>query len=199
MDLISPRHFGTSPKFYSTIESDRMAKDVYRGFMNQNPLRWEKAWKTNRNMPLSGVSRAVYRYKGRLYEALVQTIRQCLADGTLNNVLIISAFHGPTLPSDYLPLYDLTVGDLWSDKVKLKDKWPRWVRECAGNSLRAFLENFEEIHIMVGNEYKPAAIAIKEIMPNIRRHKEAQAFGSQSNTIWGQELNRYLSRVSKRL
>lgn len=182
-------------KFYSTVESDVVAQNIYRGFKYQHPLRWKKAWEVNRDLPLSGISRAIHRYTGRLYENLGPTIRQCLAEGTLTNILIISALHGPTLPSDYLPYYDLTMGDFWRNKVKLKDKWPRWVRKLSGKRMRTFLSNFEEIHIMVGNEYKPTAMAIKEIMPNVKRWQEAQSFGSQSISMWGRELNRCLSML----
>jgi len=184
-------------EFYSAIKSEKVAEDVYVGFKYQNPLRWKKAWKVNAGLPSSGVSRAIFRYTGKLYCEFEQEVLHGLANGTLNNVLIISALHGPTLPSDYLPFYDLTMGDIWSDKTKLKDKWPCWVREQAGNNLKTFLNTFEEIYIMVGNEYKPTAMAIKEIMPIVRRCRVAQPCGSQSNREWGRELNGYLLTLIK--
>ena len=178
--------------FYSSIESEELARDIYRGFKYQNPLRWIKAWKINKGLFSSGASRAVYRYTGKLYRELDCNVLQALADGTLNNVLIISAFHGPTLPTDWIPYYDLTMGDLWSDGLKLKIKWPLWINKYSGDAMRNFLRTFETIYVMVGKEYKPAALAIKKAASNIKKYFEAPSFKSQSGKIWGKMLNLYL-------
>ena len=77
--------------FYSSIHSDVEAQKIYQGFKYQSPLRWRKAWQTNRKLSSSRICRAIYRYTGRLYEKLDNAVRQYLANGVINNVLIISA------------------------------------------------------------------------------------------------------------
>jgi len=144
-------------------------------------------------MSSSGISRAIYRYTGKLYAQLNPKVRRHLATDAFNNVLIISAIHGPTLPSDYLPCYDLTMGDLWKDKVRLRNKWPRWIMDYSGGELGAFVSKFEEVYVMVGKDYRPTARAIRGLMPNLKRYDEAPSFRSQSNIIWGKQLNKYLS------
>jgi len=181
--------------FYSSIESEELAQEIYQGFKYQNPSRWRKAWKINRELFSSGASRAIYRYTGKLYKELDYNVLQALAEGTLNNVLIISAFHGPTLPKDWIPYYDLRMEDLWSDGLKLKIKWPLWVREYSGDAMRNFLRKFEMIYVMAGNEYKPTASLIKEVAPNIKKYLEAPSFKSQSGKIWGKMLNQYLLSI----
>jgi cytoplasmic iron level regulating protein YaaA (DUF328/UPF0246 family) len=181
--------------FYSTINSEKLAESIYQGFKHQNPSRWRKAWKINKGLAYSHITRAIYRYTGKLYSQLNPEIRGCLANNTLSNVLIISALHGPTLPSDYLPFYDLSMGDLWRDEVKLKNKWPNWITGYAGDGIKKFLGKFEEIFVMVGNDYKPSALRIKEIASNVKRYKVAPSFGRKSGEIWGQALNQYLSKL----
>ena len=178
--------------FYSSIHSDVEAQKIYQGFKYQSPSRWRKAWQTNRKLSSSRICRAIYRYTGRLYEKLDNAVRRYLANGVINNVLIISALHGPTLPTDYLPYYDLTMGDLWKDGKKLKNKWPQWIKEYAGDVFKTFLSKFKEICVMVGKDYKPAARAIRDIAPNIKKYREMPSSGSQSTVIWGRELNRHL-------
>ena len=186
--------------FYSGIDSEVLAKEVYRGYRQQNPgqqnpERWEKAWKTNRTLLKSGVSPAIYRYTGRLYAQLDTLVCSCLADNKLTNVLIISALNGPTMPSDFLPHYDLTMKDLSFDKIKLARKWPYWIKVHSSDSLREFLKRFRQIYVMVGNDYKPVAKALRDLAPNVKEYKEAPSFGWKSGSVWGQQLNSFLSTL----
>lgn len=181
--------------FYSSIDSEEQSRRIYQGFKHENPDRWKKAWQTNIELDFSGASRAVRRYSGQLYRQLDDRVVQALADETTCNLLIISALHGPTLPSDQIPLYDLTMGDLWSDGVKLAAKWPLWIKQCSADQMKMFLDRFDAMQVMVGNEYKPTARSIREIAPHIRTYFESPSSGSQSSSVWGRELNMQLSHL----
>jgi len=115
--------------FYSSIQSNIEAQKIYQGYKYQKSNRWEKAWQINKNLPSSKVCRAIYRYNGSLYKKLDNVVRQYLANGKINNILIISALHGPTLPTDFLSHYDLTMKDLWKNGKKLKNMWPQWIKK----------------------------------------------------------------------
>ncbi len=112
-------------------------------------------------------------------------------------MLIISALHGPTLPSDFIPLYDLTMGDLWSDGIKLGRKWPLWIKQYSSDQMKKFLNRFDAMQVLIGQEYKPTAISIKEIAPHITDYMEAPSSGSESGTVWGRELNALLLKAMK--
>lgn len=149
-------------EFYSALTVER-AQGIYRGYRRWDPGRWTRAWRINREIPSSGASRAILRYSGRLYRKLCERVRTMLADGIIDNVLIISALYGPTLPADYIPYYDLTMGDLWRNGKTLGEMWPAWIAEYGSDRLRNFLEKFDRVVLMLGSDYRPAAIALREM------------------------------------
>jgi len=153
-------------EFYSALPSER-AQEVYRGYRYWDPRRWMRAWKINKEIPSSGASKAILRYSGRIYRKLCEKVRIMLADKVIDNVLIISALHGPTLPADYIPYYDLTMGDLWRNGKTLGEMWPAWIAEYGSNRLRNFLEKFDRVVLMLSSNYRPAAIALRKIVPEL--------------------------------
>ena len=178
--------------YYSNIDSEEGARRIYRGFINQNPSRWENAWKTNLELPSSGTNLAIQRYTGHLYKQLDCTVIQALADRIISNVMIISALHGPTLPSDMIPYYDLTMQDEWKDGNKLGDKWPRWVRDSSGQQIREFLARFNTIYVMAGEDYRGTAKSLAKITEDAIEYIEVPSSRSQPSISWGRQLNTYL-------
>ncbi len=185
--------------FYSKIENLEYAQKVYIGYKSQQPSRFKKAWQTNKALPISPACRAIYRYTGQLYQELEPYIKDLLAEGIIPNVLIISALHGPTLPTDYLPDYNLTMKDYYKHPSQggkhIGELWPRWIREYAGEAFKAYLQQFDTLHIMTGKDYKATAQAVRDLMPSLRHCSESPSCGSQSNRQWGTELNHILSNM----
>ena len=146
----------------------------------------------NKSLYSSKTCKAIYRYNGHLYKKLRSKVKEALAEGSISNVLIISALHGPTHPSDYLPNYDLTMDNKYKTQ-KLRELWPKWIKSSSGKNLPEFLCGFESLTLMVGDAYKRSALAIKEIMPNCCDvHVEPHCW-SASTTKWGEKLDSLLS------
>jgi len=175
--------------YYSSIDSEEDARRIYRGYRSQNPSRWKKAWKTNLELPSSGTSPAIQRYTGHLYKQLDHPVIQALADGIINNVLIISALHGPILPSDWIPYYDLTMKDEWEDGAPLAEKWPGWIEDCSGRRTREFLAGSSTMYVMAGEGYKETAECLAKIPEREIEYLEVPSSGRQSSISWGKRLN----------
>jgi cytoplasmic iron level regulating protein YaaA (DUF328/UPF0246 family) len=187
--------------FYSKIENLEYAKKVYTGYKSQQPDRAKKAWHTNMVLPTSSACRAIYRYTGSLYQELDRPVKDLLAEGVIPNVLIISALHGPTLPNDYLPDYNLTMEDYYKPpsqrEKRLLQLWPHWIREYAGETFKAYLEQFDALHIMAGKNYRDTAQAVRDLMPSLKHCYESPSCKSQSNRQWGKELNHVLPNMRR--
>jgi len=174
--------------YLATLPIEKANLIYSKKYPNREP---REVFETNKGLYSSGVCRAVYRYEGNLYQQLSPQVKQALAEGTLNNVLIISALHGPTHPSDYLPYYDLTMDDKWKTN-KLGKMWPGWIKNLSGKDLQQFLIAFEGLTVMVGDDYRTSALAIKNIMPNCHYVNFEKHCWSASNTQWGKKLNSWL-------
>ena len=176
--------------FYSSLDNQK-AKQIYIGYSSYQPDRWIEAYKINSELLNSRACIAIKRYSGSLYINLDKIIKDKLADGSLDNILIISALHGPTHPMDYLPFYDLTMRDLWCNTRMLKDMWPIWIKKFSSDYLKEFLENFDNALLLLNNDYKPAAMVFKELVPRLKI-KDLNIKGKRAANIINKSLIKLL-------
>jgi len=109
----------------------------------------------NSEILVSPTLRAVERYRGQLYCNLGEEAINRLRSGKANNVLILSALNGPTLPRDLVPNYDLMMRDSIQGEL-LSSKWVSAIKHD-GARLFEFVRGFGRCVAPVSREYKEVA------------------------------------------
>ena len=92
---------------------------------------------------------------------------------------------------DYLPFYDLTMRDLWCNMRMLKDMWPIWIKKFSSDYLKEFLEKFDNALLLLNNDYKPAAMVFKELVPRLKI-KDLNIKGKRAANIINKSLIKLL-------
>ncbi len=147
--------------FYSELnEEDTPA--VYtapRGTGDRKQQKIQTAWAKNRAVSTAPTMPAMRRYQGTVYRKLGDSLTDSLMNGSVGNLLIVSALFGILHPGDWIPDYELMMKDKTRNGLPVYRRW----RSTFDNGhlselLRRYMPALEEIYCFMSQStgYVPA-------------------------------------------